>query len=195
MKEFMYVFQISKLITFEVNFYTLGTNSAPYFSTSANEFCRSKLDYTRSGQAQRDLLPKFSLARRFFEKWDHCHLHDLTPAEYEEIAADIEELKTRYNYIEDIRDTFRGSRSSIPFYDIVIDEYIEKLRFFKKYTDSQGTYITDRRYIEYSEIGLHYYKFDTLIKFFENFKHENGTKKALITFSKNHCLQCEPVRD
>lgn len=66
MKEFMYVFQISKLITFEVNFYTLGTNSAPYFSTSA-----------------------------------------------------IEELKTRYNYIEDIRDTFRGSRSSIPFYDIV----------------------------------------------------------------------------
>lgn len=40
-----------------------------------------------------------------------------------------------------------------------IDEYIEKLRFFKKYTDNQGTYITDRRYIEYSEIGLHYYKF------------------------------------
>ena len=90
MKEFMYVFQISKLITFEVNFYTLGTNSAPYFSTSAYEFCRSKLDYTRGGQAQRDLLPKFSPARRFFEKWDHCHLHDLTPAEYEEIAADIE---------------------------------------------------------------------------------------------------------
>ena len=78
---------------------------------------------------------------------------------------------------------------------INIDEYIEKLRFFKKYTDSQGTYITDHRYIEYSEIGLHYYKFDTLIKLFENFKHENGTKKVLITFSKNHCLQCEPVRD
>lgn len=104
MKEFMYVFQISKLITFEVNFYTLGTNSAPYFSTSANEFCRSKLDYTRGGQAQRDLLPKFSPARRFFEKWDHCHLHDLTPAEYEEIAADIEELKTRYNYMREVHD-------------------------------------------------------------------------------------------
>lgn len=58
-------------------------------------------------------------ARRFFEKWDHCHLHDLTPAEYEEVTADIENLKARYNYIEDIRDTFRGSRSSIPFYDIV----------------------------------------------------------------------------
>lgn len=86
---------------------------------------------------------------------------------------------------------------------INIDEYIDKLHFFKKYSrfgmgdrfKTEGTYITDRRYIEYSEIGLHYYKFDTLIKFFENFKHENGTKKALITFSENHCLQCEPVRD
>lgn len=54
MKEFMYCFQISKLIVFEVEYYTLGTNSAPYFSTSANEFCRSKLDYTRGGQAQRE---------------------------------------------------------------------------------------------------------------------------------------------
>lgn len=74
------------------------------FVTSENNFDGSRRAYT---------------VRRFFEKWDHCHLHDLTPAEYEEIAADIEELKTRYNYIEDIRDTFRGSRSSIPFYDIV----------------------------------------------------------------------------
>ena len=86
---------------------------------------------------------------------------------------------------------------------INIDEYIEKLHFFKKYSrfgvgdrfKTEGTYITDRRYIEYSEIGLHYYKFDTLIKFFENFKHENGAQKALITFSRNHCLQCEPVRN
>lgn len=76
-----------------------------------------------------------------------------------------------------------------------IDEYIEKLRFFKKYTDSQGTYITDRRYIEYAEIGLHYFKYDTLIKFFKDFKHRNHEKRILITFSKNHRLQCEPVQD
>ena len=123
MKEFMYVFQISKLITFEVNFYTLGTNSAPYFSTSANEFCRSKRDYTRGGQAQRDLLPKCSPARRFFEKWDRCHLHNLTAAEYEEVTADIEKLKERYNYIEDVRDCFGQSagcyRTHIPFYEVV----------------------------------------------------------------------------
>lgn len=38
-----------------------------------------------------------------------------------------------------------------------IDEYIEKMQFFKKYGSNQGIYITDSRYIEYSEIGLHYY--------------------------------------
>lgn len=119
MKEFMYCFQISKLIVFEVEYYTLGGNKAPYFSTSAAEFIRSKRDYSRCGQAQRELLPKHSPARRFFEKWDYCHLHDLTPAEYEEITADIEQLKARYNYIEDVCDTFRGSRSSIPFYKVV----------------------------------------------------------------------------
>lgn len=45
MKEFMYCFQISKLIVFEVEYYTLGGNKAPYFSTSAAEFIRSKRDY------------------------------------------------------------------------------------------------------------------------------------------------------
>lgn len=31
MKEFMYCFQISKLIVFEVEYYTLGNNKTPYF--------------------------------------------------------------------------------------------------------------------------------------------------------------------
>ena len=76
-----------------------------------------------------------------------------------------------------------------------IDEYIETMQFFKKYGNCQGIYITDSRYIEYAEIGLHYYKYDTLIKFFEDFKQGNRTKHILITFSKNHRLQCEPVQD
>lgn len=122
-KEFMYCFQISKLITFEVKYYTLGSNSAPYFSTSANEFCRSRRDYTRCGQAQRDLLPKFSQARRFFEKWGRCHLHNLTAEEYEELTADIEELKAIYNYIEDVRDCFGESagchKTHISFHEVV----------------------------------------------------------------------------
>ena len=76
-----------------------------------------------------------------------------------------------------------------------IDEYIEKMQFFKKYGNCHGSYITDSRYIEYAEIGLHYFKYDTLIKFFEDFKQRNHTKRILITFSKNHRLQCEPVQD
>lgn len=31
-----------------------------------------------------------------------------------------------------------------------IDEYIEKMQFFKKYGNCQGIYITDSRYIEYA---------------------------------------------
>lgn len=76
-----------------------------------------------------------------------------------------------------------------------IDEYIEKMQFFKKYGNNQGIYITDSRYIEYREIGLHYFKYDTLIKFFEDFKQRNHAKHISITFSKNHRLQCEPVQD
>ena len=41
-----------------------------------------------------------------------------------------------------------------------IDEYIEKMQFFKKYGNCQGIYITGSRYIEYAEIGLHYFKYD-----------------------------------
>ena len=71
-----------------------------------------------------------------------------------------------------------------------IDEYIEKLRFFKKYTDSQGTYITDRCYIEYAEIGLHYFEYDTLIKFFDDFKHRNHAKRMSEVCLHEPCYDC-----
>lgn len=123
MKEFMYCFQIDKMRVFEVEFYTLGTNKTPYFSTSAAEFIRSKRDYSRCGQAQESILPKNSIARRFYDKWDKLHLHNLTLEEYTEITADIEELKERYNYIEEIRECFGKSvgcsKTHIPFCEIV----------------------------------------------------------------------------
>lgn len=123
MKEFMYCFQIDKMTVFEVEYYTLGGNKSPYFSTSAARFIRSKRDYSECGQAQERLLPKHSAARRFYDKWDRLHLHNLTPEEYAEMAADIEELKTRYNYIEDVRDCFGRSagcyKTHLSFYDIV----------------------------------------------------------------------------
>ena len=42
MKEFHAVFQLSKTIIFEVNFYTLSTNQTPHFSTNAAQFARKK---------------------------------------------------------------------------------------------------------------------------------------------------------
>lgn len=122
-KEFMYCFQLDKLTIFEVSFYTLGSNKSPYFTTSAAHFIRSKRDYDQCGQAQAALLPRHSAARRFYDKWDRLHLHDLTPEDYAAIVADIEDLKARYNYIEDVRDCFGQSagcyKTGIPFYSIV----------------------------------------------------------------------------
>lgn len=97
--EFIAVFQISKLIIFEVDYYTLSTNKNAYFTTSANQFIRSKKDFNRCGQAQADLLPKHSTARRFWEKWDKYHLQDLTAEQYNELQNEIETLKEKYNYL------------------------------------------------------------------------------------------------
>lgn len=56
-------------------------------------------------------------------------------------------------------------------------EYIEKLKFFNKYDINGGTYIVDKNYKEYGEIGLHYYKYTTLIKYFSKFSIDEVTIK------------------
>lgn len=72
----------------------------------------------------------------------------------------------------------------------VIDtkEYIEKLRFFSKYSTAKGTYITDKTYVEYSERGLHYFYYETLIKLLTQLHAE----KVLIGFN-NGALALKPV--
>ena len=119
-KEFKYCFQITKLIMFEVEYYTLGNNKSPYFVTEANEFFKNKKDYKSGGQAQDRLLPKNSFARQFWEKWDKKHLKDLSDDEYREVVKDIEELKEKYNYIEYIKDTFKGKYENFSFGEIVL---------------------------------------------------------------------------
>lgn len=119
-KEFQAVFQINKMITFEVDYYTLSNNKSAHFSTSANEFIRSKRDYLRGGQAQADLLPKGSKARAFWEKWDSLHLCDLTDEQYTELLKDIEELKANYNYIfDDLSDRIKPYNPNISFWRVV----------------------------------------------------------------------------
>ena len=119
-KEFKYCFQITKLVMFEVEYYTLGNNENPYFATEANKFLKNKKDYECGGQAQDQLLPKNSTARQFWEKWDKEHLKDLSDDKYREIIKDIQELKEKYNYIERIKDTFKGKYEDFSFGEIVL---------------------------------------------------------------------------
>lgn len=99
-KEFVYSFQISKTVIFEVSYRTLRSNRTPYFATSASKFNRPKTDWNQCGQAQADLLPANSVAHVFWEKWDTEHLRELSDEKCAELLADIEKLKERYNYIE-----------------------------------------------------------------------------------------------
>lgn len=112
--EFLYAFQITRMIIFEVEYRTLGSNPTPHFSTCANEFNQPKTDWSRCGQCQDNVLPD-GPAKEFYAKWDYCHLHDLNDAQWQEMVDDIEMLKQRYNYIEEISDTFAGERGYISF--------------------------------------------------------------------------------
>ena len=42
-------------------------------------------------------------------------IKDLSDDEYREVVKDIEELKEKYNFIEDIRDTFKGEYDETGF--------------------------------------------------------------------------------
>lgn len=119
MKEFQAVFQMSKTIIFEVDYYTLSTNKTPYFTTSASKFCRNKRDYSQGGQAQKSLLRSYPVAMRFFKKWDTFHLQDLAPLQYEEMRVDMEELKAWYNFIyEELDESKRPYSPSFGFYHL-----------------------------------------------------------------------------
>ena len=119
-REFMAVFQLSKMRMFEVHYYTLGGNKAPYFSTTAEEFIKSKRDYSMCGQCQPYVLKEFRTARQFFEKWDPYHVHDLTEEQYAEMVSDLDALKHKYNYILlELNESRKPYNPRISFYDIV----------------------------------------------------------------------------
>ena len=96
--EFHTAFQLTRKIIFEVSYYTLGSNDSAYFTTSAFEFNQPKTDWSRGGQAQKDLC--FGPAKTFYKKWDPKHLHRLNDQEFEEMVGDLEVLKQHYNFIE-----------------------------------------------------------------------------------------------
>ena len=114
-KFYFWSFQISKKIIFNVEYYILGDNKNPYFSTSAGKFNQPKTDYEQVGQAQAELLPKFSTAMNFWNKWNKKHLNDLTLEEYQEVLNDVEVLKNCYNYIE--KEQTSRHQNGISFYN------------------------------------------------------------------------------
>jgi len=66
-----------------VEYGDMKTTQLPYFSTSVSS---SNGD---GGQCQDRVLPKDSILREFWEKWDFYHFQTLTNEEYEELMNDI----------------------------------------------------------------------------------------------------------
>ena len=97
--EFHATFMLSKTKVFSVNYYTLGNNKEPYFTTSATVFNRPKTDYNRCGQCQNDVLIGYSEAMKFYKKWDVNHLKKLSDTEYLEMISDLEILFKKYPYL------------------------------------------------------------------------------------------------
>lgn len=117
-REFRYMFQITRMVLFEVSYYTLGDNARPYFATSAHKFNQPKTDYTTGGQCQKEVLPEDSEAMAFFRKWDHMHLLELDRDAYDELVGDVEALKDVYNYFSAGRQK-SGQVAKISFYKAV----------------------------------------------------------------------------
>lgn len=119
MKEFISVFQLSKMIVFEVEYYTLLTNEHPNFTTSANRFNQPKTDWSEGGQAQDRLLKGFPTAMAFYKKWDKHHLHELTPELYNEMVRDLLKLCRTYNHIiRELDESKRPYNPRFAFYDL-----------------------------------------------------------------------------
>jgi len=110
--EFHAAFELTRNITFEVAYYTLGSNKNAHFTTSASLLNRPKSDYKQCGQAQESLLT--GLAKIFYDKWDKKHLEVLTVEDYTELVFDLGVLELRYNSIME-----SNRIDHIPFYKIV----------------------------------------------------------------------------
>lgn len=112
MNGFVYVFQISKIVTFEVS-YCSFENDRPYFSTSCIEFVKNKKSFNICGQGLEELLEKDSIAYHFYNKWNKKHLGYLTIDEEKELMHDMKILIDAYNWISSVE------VDDIPWDDIV----------------------------------------------------------------------------
>lgn len=130
-----YIFQLSRMVMFNVSYRRLAGNKQPYFATSAQVFCRNKRDITRGGQCQADVLKDFPAAYEFWKKWDKKHLHRLDYKTYQELLDDIKFLKEEYNWDYINSDSFPFSRK------VELSKQKPKRRIVKESVDVDDDYV------------------------------------------------------
>lgn len=72
--------------TLQISYGDLDAKQLPYYSTSGS-------NRYSCGQCQEDILPKDTLIRCFYEKWDIFHLKTMLREEYNEMKKDLELIK------------------------------------------------------------------------------------------------------
>ena len=130
-----YIFQLSRMVMFNVSYRRLAGNKQPYFATSAQVFCRNKRDITRGGQCQADVLKVFPAAYEFWKKWDKKHLHRLDYKTYQELLDDIKFLKEEYNWDYINSDSFPFSR------EVELSKQKPKRRIVRESVDVDDDYV------------------------------------------------------
>lgn len=112
MEEFKFSFQLSKIAILTVCYYKLVENEGAEFTISGAEFTIS-VTVLHKGGAKGDVarfVNKFNTcgqcqegygaARLFVDKFNLLHNKCLNETQYNEIVAEIEILKQKYNWIE-----------------------------------------------------------------------------------------------
>ena len=124
MKEFKFSFQLSKIAILTICYYKLGENESAEFTISVTVLQSEKHDSIMCGQCQEGgakgegavarFVNKFNMcghckeevskgygaARLFVDKFNSLHNECLNETQYNEIVAEIEILKQKYNWIE-----------------------------------------------------------------------------------------------
>lgn len=109
MQEFIYCFQITKAIVFNVGYFTQDEKNGPHFVTSAMRFMRTMNECGRAGQCQEEVLPCDSKALAFYKKWRQMQNRSLTQEEYHMAMEDIGVLEDCYNYLLNARGCFANT--------------------------------------------------------------------------------------
>lgn len=101
---FTIAFRVKKKHFFIVEFGDVKFHAQqPHFSTSGGILNHIRSDWKQCGQCQPHILPKHSLFRKFFDKWDILHTKRLTMEQYKELLQDLKKLKEKYPHINNDR--------------------------------------------------------------------------------------------